>query len=170
MTGNSCNKCHLPQRLEAKFCNNCGAKLDKPKVEFGVDIQEHAKGMSAPQSFWQKLDKKSKVVFVSIAALALVFGFSSGFSGGNGGDGGGLTVDFFGCSIGTRAASTIVKSTLPEQVYAYVTVGLYSEDGTLVHSATDYGLVEAGGKSVINVSLSPYQNIGTTCRVIEVGY
>lgn len=81
-----------------------------------------------------------------------------------------ITVEKFACTLGTRTASTILKNSGRESVNAFVTVGLYGSEGTLQHTATNWGLVEAGGTSLINVSLDPYFYSVGKCSIINVGY
>lgn len=160
-----CKSCNSDVQPTSRYCPRCGSELHATPRQ--VQSRE-------PLQFWKKLDRKTQWSIAVVAGLAFILSFANAFSGGTNGQdnspSSGLTVDFFGCSFGTMAASTIIKSSLEENVNAFVTVGLYAENGTLVHSATGYGLVEAGGSSLINISLRPYQNIGTECKVIELGY
>ena len=149
----------------AVLCKHCGTRQDDPEFSIIATERETKSIQSGASS-----KKTTLVIGASVgAALLILAGFISTLSAPDSGSQGGITVEEFGCSFGTRAASAIVRSSLDEGVNAFVSVGLYG-DGVLVHSAVGYGFVEPGGKALINVSLAPYSFIAGECKIINSGY
>lgn len=162
-----CNRCDFDSLTSSKFCPNCGMKLQPSR-------EEASPNFSSLRLFWDTNKGKSAIALGVLAGLSvLAFGLG-GLGGGSDrtsdGPSNALTVEQFGCSYGTEVASAIIRNNSQEAVNAFVTVGLYSSEGTLQWSGTNYGLVEAGGKSLINVRLGGYIYSVGQCKIINTGY
>lgn len=157
-----CQSCESEIDAEKNFCPECGNAVVKSNEPEG-ETNEGSDLANTPLS-----------VKVWIGALVVVVLIVTGaiFSGGNSGTtpSSEITVEEFYCSYGTETASTVISSSASETVNAFVTVGLYGSEGTLQHTATNYGYVEPGGKALVNVSLSPYMYTVGDCRVVNAGY
>lgn len=154
-----CQSCESEINEEKNFCPDCGNAIVKSQ-EPEVESNEGSRLANMP--LLAKVWIGALVVAVLIVTAAI-------FSGGNS-PSSEISVDEFYCSYGTETASTVISSSASETVYAFVTVGLYGSEGTLQHTATNYGYVEPGGRALVNVSLSPYMYTVGDCRVINAGY
>lgn len=157
-----CQSCKSEIDEEKNFCPDCGRAVVKSKEPEAKDDEVFG---------WDNIDKSVKIGIGALVVAVLIV-VAAVFSSGNSGTAPSseITVDEFYCSFGTETASTVISSSASETVYAFVTVGLYGSEGTLQHTATNYGYVEPGGRALVNVSLSPYMYTVGDCRVINAGY
>lgn len=172
-----CDFCLGRVQESAKFCPSCGLNLSEGKNRNeGVVMAEdaHQKITEASSESWMAKNKKLSLGLGAVAAGFLMI-ILLGTSGGGGSVGPSnqsnpIEVERFGCSYGTEVASAIVRNNGSEGVNAFVTVGLYGSEGTLQWSGTEWGYVEPGGTSLINVRLGGYIYLVGECKIINAAY
>ena len=168
-----CTTCQTSLGTNARFCSGCGMQVHE-NVPAHQDVKvPPGASVSFEETFESWMSKNSRKVWWAAGAvtvLLVIGGLISSSGGGSNYDSNGITVEQFGCSFGTEVASAIVKNNTNEAKNAFVTVGLYGTEGTLQWSGTEWGMVEAGGKRLINVRLGGYMFIRGDCKIINVGY
>ena len=178
-----CGLCGELLRPSAKFCPECGTQRHV-RLEERAETQASEPGTAnstAQKSASEVVEtilasaKKSPAKYLgivggSIVGLLIIASLSSGSSEQTSYDPNGITLVEFGCSFGTTVASAIVRNNTDEALNAFVTVGLYGDNGTLQWDGSEYGMVEARGTRLINVTLGGYQFTRGDCKIINVGY
>lgn len=179
-----CDSCGENLRPSARFCSGCGVQIHvEEREQTASEVSESAEpNLSAAESAPERLEvalasakKNPAKVFGIVGALIAALLLASALSGGGAGTTSTVqkpvTLQKFVCVPGSTAGSAQLGNPSNSDVEAFVTVGLFTDSGTLLFEGTARGRVPANGTRRLEVQLDRTMGTGgaTKCRVIDFG-